>query len=175
VTPGLPVRQLAYFVKDVRAAARRHHTLFGSGPFLVADHIATPVARHRGRHATLDHSAAYGQWGPVMVEFVQQNNPGPSAFHDLYPEGSGREGLHHVALFVDDLAAAIAGWEAAGHACALYAEMASGFPFAMIDTVAAYGHMIELYEPAPSLTGFYAEVARIAGSGGDPVRTISFD
>jgi len=27
---------------------------------------------------------------------------GPSAFHDVYPDGSGRGGIHHAALFVDD-------------------------------------------------------------------------
>ena len=172
---GLPIRQVAYFVADVRAAALRHHELFGSGPYFVADHIATPMVRHRGRPAALDHSSAYGQWGSLMIEFVQQNDAGPSAFHDMYPRGSGREGLHHVALFVDDLAAAIARWEAAGHACALYAEMASGFAFAMIDTVPLYGHMIELYQPDAVLTGFYANVAATAGEGGEVIRPINFD
>lgn len=173
---GQPIRQIAYFVADIRVAATRHHALFGSGPFFVADHIATPVVRHRGRVAALDHSAAYGQWGPIMVEFVQQNDAGPSAFHDMYPKYSGREGLHHVALFVDDLDAEIARYEQAGHAVALHAEMASGFAFAMIDTVALYGHMIELYRPEPSLTGFYAMVADAARDGvGDALlRPISF-
>ncbi|HEY0315530.1 MAG TPA: VOC family protein [Sphingomonas sp.] len=172
---GLPIRQVAYFVADVRAAALRHRALFGSGPYFVADHIATPVVRHRGRLATLDHSSAYGQWGDVMIEFVQQNDASPSAFRDMYPEGSGREGLHHVALFVDDLPAAIARWEGESHECALYAEMASGFCFAMIDTVALYGHMIELYQPDAALIGFYASVSAMAGEGGEPIRPISFD
>jgi hypothetical protein len=178
MTPfGLPVRQIAYFVTDVRAAALRHHALFGSGPYYVADHITLSLCRHRGREAVLDHSSAYGQWGSVMIEFVQQNGPGPSAFHDVYPEGSGREGLHHLALFSDDLKGDIARYTAEGHELALYAEMASGFPFAMIDTVAAYGHMIELYPPEPSLTDFYAQVAEAARGfdGTDVLRPISFD
>ncbi|MFD2136543.1 hypothetical protein ACFSLT_18030 [Novosphingobium resinovorum] len=86
----LPIRQIAYFVPDVRAAARAHSAAFGSGPYYVADHIALTRAVHRGVERELDHSSAYGQWGEVMIEFCQQNNPGPSAFHDLYPEGSGR-------------------------------------------------------------------------------------
>jgi hypothetical protein len=172
---GHHVRQIAYFVADVREAALRHNAAFRSGPFFVADHIATPVVRYRGAPATLDHSSAYGQWGPLMVEFVQQNDPGLSAFRDMYPEGSGRQGLHHVALFVDDLQAEIACWEALGHPCALYAEMASGFPFAMIDTVALYGHMVELYPPEPSLTDFYALVASVAGEEGPVIRPVSFD
>lgn len=174
---ALPVRQIAYFVADVRVAARAHHALFGSGPFFVADHIALRVARHRGNDAPLDHSSAYGQWGEIMVEFVQQNNPGPSAFHDLYPEGSGREGLHHVALFVDDVDAAIARYAEAGLETAFYAEMADGFAFAFIDTLATLGHFTEIYRPLPVLTDFYAMVADAAKNfdGGEVIRTIAFE
>ena len=32
-----PVRQIAYFVGDVRVAALAHHRQFGSGPFFVAE------------------------------------------------------------------------------------------------------------------------------------------
>jgi hypothetical protein len=174
--PLSTLRQLAYFVPDVRIAARRHHDLFGSGPFYVADHIALRFCTHRGRPATLDHSSAYGQWGDVMVEFVQQNNAGASAFHDMYPEGSGREGMHHVAIFVDNIQTAMAGYVADGYAVGLYAEMQSGFAFAMIDTVATQGHMIELYEPEASLVGFYALVADAARGldGVQLLRDISF-
>ncbi|MDB5714090.1 MAG: hypothetical protein JWO15_1487 [Sphingomonadales bacterium] len=173
----LPIRQIAYFVADVRVAATRHHELFGSGPFFIADHIATPVVRHRGCPATLDHSSAYGQWGEIMIEFVQQNNSGASAFHDMYPEGSGSEGLHHVAVFVDSLADEMQKYERQGHPVALYAEMASGFAFAMIDTVALFGHMIELYCPEQSLKDFYDIVAKAAREGvdGNLLRPISFD
>lgn len=161
--PGaLPIRQVAYFCADVRAAALAHHAAFGSGPFFVADHIPLARAVHRGVERLLDHSSAYGQWGEVMVEFVAQNNPGPSPFHDLYPEGSGRFGLHHVALFVDDVDAALADFAARGAPCALRAEMTDGFVFAFADTTATLGHMTELYAPVPVLTGFYAMVADAA-------------
>lgn len=170
-----PIRQIAYFVNDVRDAARRHAGLFGSGPYFVADNIPLRSCLHRGRPAALDHSSAYGQWGEVMIEFVQQNNPGPSAFRDMYPE-PGNGGLHHVALIVEDLNAAIQRFTAAGHETALYAEMNSGFAFAMMDTVSACGHMVELYSPAPELTGFYEFVRAAARDfdGTDPVRAIHF-
>ena len=170
----LPIRQVAYFVPDVRAAAERHAALFGSGPYFVADHIPLRRSLHRGREVPLDHSSAYGQWGEVMIEFVQQNNDAPSAFRDMYPEGPG--GIHHVALFVDDLDAALRGYNDAGFETALYAEMNSGFAFAMADAFAAYGHMIELYMPTPELTDFYDMVRQAAQDfdGRDLIRTISF-
>ena len=168
---GLPARQIAYFVPDIRAAALAHRATFGSGPFVVADHVPTPNVRYRGQPGALDHGAAYGQWGEVMVEFVCQHDDSPSAFHDLYPRGSGRFGLHHVAVFVDDLDAAIARFEAAGAQCALHAET-QVLTYAMVDTSAALGHMIEFYEPRPVLLDFYARVRAAAtpysGEGDEP-------
>jgi glutathione S-transferase len=172
---SLPIRQVAYYCADVRQAALAHHRRFGSGPFFVADNIALSSSVHRGVERAYDHSSAYGQWGEVMIEFVQQNNPGPSALRDLYPEGSGRWGLHHVALFVDDLDKAIADMAAEGFPLAQRSVMADGFVFAFVDTSAAYGHMTELYAPTPALTRFYGHVAKAAKAftGGDIVRTIT--
>jgi catechol 2,3-dioxygenase-like lactoylglutathione lyase family enzyme len=170
-----PVRQLAYFCADIRAAALAHHQAFGSGPYFVADNIPLASSVHRGVPQRFDHSSAYGQWGGVMIEFVQQNNSGPSAMHDLYPEGSGRWGLHHAALWVDDVDAEIARLEARGFPLAQRSVMNDGFVFAFVDTTAAYGHMLELYAPVPSLTGFYAMVADAAKGwqGGDVLTTIA--
>ena len=159
----LPIRQIAYFVPDVRAAAERHHALYGSGPYFVADNIPLASAVHRGVERPLDHTSAYGQWGDVMIEFVQQNNAGPSAFHDIYPEGSGEQGMHHVAVFVDSVAEAVDRFAAQGHPLALDASMTDGFRYVFVDMQGELGHMVELYEPTESLTGFYAMVKRAAG------------
>lgn len=171
-----PVRQIAYFVPDVRVAAAAHARLFGSGPYYVADHIPLARAVHRGIERTLDHSSAYGQWGEVMIEFCQQNNPGPSAFHDLYPEGEGGQGLHHVALFVDHLDEAVARFAAKGQPLALDATMNDGFRYVFVDAVAELGHMIELYSPVPSLIGFYDLVRASAGDfSKGPIIDIAFE
>ena len=172
----LSIRQVAYFVRDVRAAAIAHRKLFGSGPFLVADRIPLRVSRHRDIDQPLDHTAAYGQWGSIMVEFVQQNDAAPSAFHDLYPRGSGQGGFHHVALIVDDLELEVASYRAEGYDVALYAELINGFAFAMIDMVKELGHMVELHRAAPALVEFYAQVAAMAdpSPNGDAFRSVSF-
>lgn len=171
---ALPVRQIAYFVPDIHEAAAVHTRSFGSGPFFVLEHVALSRNEHRGIARLFDHSSAYGQWGAVMVELVVQHNADASAFHDMYPAGSGRFGIHHTALIVNDLAAAIVGFAADGLALAQYATTATGTDFAFIDAVERYGHMIELYEPTPTLTGFYAMVSAAAENwdGRDPVRKL---
>ena len=143
-----------------------------------ADHIPLARSSHRGVEDArpLDHSSAYGQWGELMVEFVQQNDDRPSAFHDLFPARSGRSGVHHVALFVDDIDAAIAQFEAAGRETALHAQTGAGLAFAMIDTSADLGHMTEVYE-GRHVCGFYDTVRQAARDfdGGDPLIPLSFD
>ena len=168
-----PIRQIAYFVRDVRAAARAHAAAFGSGPYFVADNIPLRSCLHRGAPVALDHSSAYGQWGSMMIEFVQQNNAGPSVFRDMF--GEDREGFHHVALIVDDLRESQAAMEAGGFPTALDAAMEDGFRFLMMDAVDRHGHMIELYQALPKLLAFYDFVrdAAIGYDGRDPVRPIS--
>jgi len=155
----LPVRQLAYKVNDLEAAVAAHHRQFGSGPFFVLRHVELATSVHRGAEQAFDHSSAYGQWGGVMVELVVQHNPDPSALHDMFPWGSGREGLHHAALFVDDLEGEIARFAAEGVPLAQLSVTAGGTAFAFVDTRASLGHMLELYEPTEQLAGFYDFVA----------------
>ncbi|MFN3863170.1 MAG: VOC family protein [Erythrobacter sp.] len=159
---GLPVRQLAYKVNDLEAAAAAHHRRFGSGPFFLARHVALASSHHRGVARPFDHSSAYGQWGSVMVELVVQHNPDDSALHEMFPHHERAEGLHHAALFVDDLEGAIARFEAEGAPLAQLSVTASGTAFAFIDNRASLGHMLELYEPTAPLTSFYDFVAAAA-------------
>ncbi len=170
-----PVRQIAYFVKDIEAAALAHHQQFGSGPYFIARNIPLRLSHHRGIDRPLDHSSAYGQWGSMMIEFVQQNNSGPSVFHDIFPEGTGKTGIHHLAIIVDDLAVAISEYNHNGFETALYAETETGVAFAMIDMIKPHGHMIELYASSPELVGFYNMVADAAKNydGTDPIRELS--
>lgn len=148
-----PIKQIAYFVDDIVVGAEQHHKIFGSGPYFLAEKIQLARCFHRGRESELLHSSAYGQWGEVMVEFCQQDNPGPSVFRDLFPEGRG--GLHHVAIMVDDLQASLHDFAQAGYETAFYAELVGGQAYAMVDCVQSLGHFIELYEPNEIVTRVY--------------------
>jgi hypothetical protein len=100
-----------------------------------------------------------------MVELIHQ--------HDQVAEPIvGNAGIHHVAHFVNDFGEAAADLVAAGHAETLYAETATGMPFAFHDGGAERGHLIEIYERTAPLARFY-EMVRDAGAGwdgADPVR-----
>lgn len=163
--------QIAYHVPDPRAAARELAASRGWGPFFLIEHIPLARCLYRGAPAAFDHSSAYGQAGDVMVELITQHNDGPSALRDLF--APDERGLHHVACFVDDLGVALAAQRAAGAAIALEATTTNGTGFAMVDTSAQLGHMLELYE-REKLAPFYAMVREAARGwdGREPVRAV---
>ena len=105
-----------------------------------------------------------------MVELVVDHTEGPSPVADVV--GPGGVGLHHVAHFVDDLAAAQAALITRGWPEVLWASTASGLAFAFHDATAELGHMIELYEGVPGLRAFYRRVreASLGWTGADPIR-----
>jgi catechol 2,3-dioxygenase-like lactoylglutathione lyase family enzyme len=162
---GRPV-QIAYAVRDVEAAAARFAESTGAGPFFVNHHVAVTSARIHGRPAAFDHSSAYGQWGDLMVELVEEHTP------PIVEPGSG---VHHVAFLVPNTTAAVASCAERGWPEALWADTASGLSFAFCDARAELGHLVELYEPGKRLLAFYAMVAAAAEGwdGSAPVRSLA--
>lgn len=162
---GGPV-QVAYATDDVHAAARRWSER-GIGPFFVIEHIALTDVEIDGAPATFDHSSAYGQWGSVMVELIQQHDAGPDPV-------VGASGIHHIASFVDDFETASAELAADGFARRLRASTSGGQTFAFHDARPTMGHLLEIYERTERLAAFYAMVrdASINWAGSDPVRIL---
>ena len=171
-----PYSQIAYFVPDVRAAALEHHRTFGSGPFYVAENVQLPLCEYRGGPAHWNISSAFGQWGDVQIEFMQQDDDAASIFHDVFPAGSGRYGMHHLAFIVDDLWDAGRSFENQGHPIALHARMANGIEALLIDTIRSNGHMLEFYEPTAPLLELYDFIRgqSIGFDGTAPVRAFDF-
>lgn len=163
---GAPV-QIAYAVTDVDVAAGRWSEQFGAGPFFVRRHIDVSEATLHGKATVFDHSSAYGQWGSIMVELVQDHGAGPSVF-----EGWG-SGVHHLAFTPSDLTATEAALAAAGLHVVMTAR-STQTRFVFVDATATLGHYIELYQASPRLEAFYGAIRAAADgwSGAHPVREI---
>ncbi len=170
--PGYPVVQVAYFVNDIEQAALEMAATFGAGPFFLLRNIELASSEHRGQPCPFVHSSAYGQWGNVMMELVQQDSSGPSPFRDLY--APGEQGLHHLATMVPDLPAAYEAYAQAGIPLATRAVTRTGTEFAFLDATERMGHFIEVYASEPPLVEFYEFVKAAAEGwrGSDPVRTL---
>ena len=165
-----PVVQIAYFVSDAESSAVDAARRLGAGPFFVNQRIELAWGEHRGKPQKFLHTSAYGQWGSVMMELVQQDEEGPSPFRDLY--APGEQGVHHVAQMVDSMQDTYQYCAQAGIEVAARAETLTGTEFAFIDTVTPLGHMIEIYEKNEQLNGFYEMVrsASLGWDGSEPVR-----
>jgi hypothetical protein len=163
--------QIAYLVDDVEVAARHYAASLGAGPFLVRQDIVSNDTLYDGAGA-YTHSAAYGQWGPVMLELISVTDvaPPPVAAAVL----SLRNGIHHVANFVDDLDAATAAHVAAGHPLLMGLKTSTGMRVHFHDARATLGHLVELYEPTEHLVAHYRKVsdAAVDWDGSDPVRPL---
>ena len=159
-----PIRQIGYYVENVREAATRHHELFGSGPYFIAENARMQV-EYRGKNIEQVNTAAFGQWGAVQLEIIQGLPDGPDrdVFRELYPKGSGRYGVHHVTIIVDDFDASLAVMEAAGFEVALRLHIEKmDAPSVMLDALDTYGHFIELYPGVQPMVDFYDMVADAA-------------
>lgn len=138
--------------------------MHGIGPFFALDHIAVRDVVYRGEPAEFDHSSAFGQWGPIMVELLCDHG-------GLF---AGHRGVHHVAHLVPELDVARQWCTENGFAEAMSATTARGMPFVFHDATATLGHYIELYEPNPGVLGLYQLVADASRDwdGTDPIRSI---
>jgi hypothetical protein len=172
-----PICQVAYFVADAVAAAQRHSRTFGSGPFFVFEHVPYKRNIHRGVEREFDHTTVIGQWGGVMVEFMQQHNHGPSMCHDMYPRGSGRWGIHHVALVVDDVESTRLTLEAHGLPTVCEFHTTLDIPCFFADGLDTYGHFVEYYPRVPLLIHVHEMVANAAKGfdGSNPIRQLTAD
>lgn len=147
--------QNCYVVRDLEAACARFHGLLGIGPFVGGVEAILSDHHYRGQPAEpIRLRGVFVQSGDLNIELVQILSTGPSAFHDMFPDGG--EGLHHVAMFCDDYEAERDRLVAAG--CPVVSEFeAVGAHICYIDARDTLGHFIELYPEHPTIRAMYAQ------------------
>ena len=162
--------QIAYRVPDLVTACHEWAQRTGAGPFLIRRHMPV-VATHNGAPAVYDHSAAFGQWGPVMLELIELHECEPAAMREVFEhERPGQ--VNHFACIVDDLDAASAALQAQGMPLTMILTSSSGMTVHFHDAREAVGGILELYVGTEHLRGFYDKVASLAQGwdGSDVVR-----
>jgi Glyoxalase/Bleomycin resistance protein/Dioxygenase superfamily len=172
--PLAPTRlvQLAYRVDDLDAACHDWAQTLGVGPFLVRRRMAVTVT-HRGEPAQYLHSAAFGQWGPLMVELIQVHECAPASLSQIvHHDRVGQP--HHLASFVADLDGTAALLQASGVEVAMDLVSSSGIRTLFLDARATTGCLLELYSPNDHLRALYDRVRDLAAGwdGLDVVREL---
>ncbi len=163
------VLQIGFVVRDSEATARRYWEQFGIGPwrFYTIDSTNTSNMRFRGRPVQHSFRAALADFAGLTLELIEPLD-GPSVYSEhLQRHG---EGLHHLAMGVDDYDSACDQLKRSG-----FDELQAGRPYdvndySYFDTAAVLGCITELYSadtpgrsfPSPELT-----VPSTAGSRSD--------
>jgi hypothetical protein len=166
-----PVLQYAYVVDDLDEGIRHWVETVGAGPFFVMRDFLGKDLTYRGVPSATRVDYAFGQCGPVQVQLIAQDDPGPSIYRDMYAPGEG--GFHHVCALVPmvDWDAQVARFADAGYELA--SSLTTTVPAAYFDCRRDLGHFVELYGRTERTEGFFAMVREAHESWDgvtDPVR-----
>jgi Glyoxalase/Bleomycin resistance protein/Dioxygenase superfamily len=149
--------QIAYLVNDIDAAIVQWSSLYGAGPFVVAEHHRTDSFMYRGTDTEADVSYAFGYLGDMMIQFIKQHDDQPSIYRDMY--AIGQSGFHHVAYLVHDFEAEYSRLQGLGFepACRLHADNVDA---AYFDTRSVNGGFTEIHGDPPHILGAFAQWRR---------------
>ena len=162
----------AFVVPDIEQAVNRMLES-GIGPAYYMKGIRVP-GRYRGERNDVLITAVFFYSGSLQYEFIQQHDDTPSAYREFMertPEG----GLHHVAYFCDNFAAAIRGAAEAGQMFDIVQEFigedGSPYEIYMEPLDSKDPVLVQLMLPGP-LEDCFAEMERTAATwrGENPIR-----
>jgi len=136
----------------------------GAGPFKLIRHLRDVDFDCRGSRLQLDLSVAWGQFGKIQIELIQQHNAEVLSPYTKPEEGihSSKGVFHHLAVLNQDYDKSFHdATKIEGYDCILKGSF-NDTRFALIDTMEIFGFVMELTEATPGLVEFYAEVKKAA-------------
>lgn len=136
------VIQIAYVVRDIEAAMKRHVEVCGIGPWDVYT-FSNRIVRdfmYRGKPATHVALLALAWSGDMQLELLQ-----PVSGYSIYDEHLEKkgEGLHHIKLFHADCRKAIAHYASLGYPVTQSGTFDEDEHY-YLDTEKDFGYVIEL-------------------------------
>jgi hypothetical protein len=148
------LHHIAYWTDDLDTAMKQATRLLGVGPFRVIEHVGLGDFRFRGEPAVLDHSAAFAQWGPVILELNVAHDVQPPELRDALGIAPGA--VSHTSWYTGDLAAE--GEHLAASGCALLTTSVGGAVANWFTGGALFAHPIEIHQPTAPVLGMWAAV-----------------
>jgi hypothetical protein len=167
-----PIGQLGYVVDDIQGAMAHWIDKLGVGPFYFLPSPPMQALTYRGEATGARISVALSFSGPLQVELIQPLDDEPTPYRDFL--GAHGTGLHHVARFVDDFDAAVAGYAARGLEPFFGGQgLSDRQRFSYFDTETHGGTCSEIIETV-ELGGFFDAIATAATDwdGSNPIRTV---
>ena len=161
--PPPRIHHIGYVVEDLRSGIPRFAAATGAGPFLAMEHIVFEEVTYLGEPAVYDHSSAFGQWGPILVELSQVHEARPTGLREALVAPGG--GVGHVAWLAPSLEQETERLAAFGIE-PFHTGRTGPASAVWFDGGDLFGHPIEVLAEHEQLLGFYSMV-RAASEGWD--------
>jgi hypothetical protein len=162
------IKQIAYVVDDLDGAIARWVKLLRVGPFFRLDRVQVEAMSYRGVPLPAQISLALGNSGGVQIELIALGDAAPSIYREL------PRGVHHVAVLADDFEGESSRLVSLGHPIALALAIPGVCRVRYHDTLAAFGHFVELWESTGTMCALVEMVEGAARNwdGRDAVRDL---
>jgi hypothetical protein len=160
------VVQYCYVVADIEAAMETWARDLGAGPFYTLDRFESSRERPDGSQSLTVANIALGQCGEIQIELVQPLGGSQNIFYEVDPKGASA--FHHVAMFAEDIEAAMEDFAAKGSPW-WYRGKFGDMKVAFIDCRRSLGFFVELYQAGKGMEETYVKV-RTAAQGWDGSR-----
>ena len=163
-----PVRQTAFVVDDVEAAALEWATTHGVGPWLLYS-VDIPGTSYRGDVQPLRARMGLAQSGGQQIELIKHDPAVPSIYQEFVDAGG--TGLHHVCYWAE-LEPAKEHFASTGADVVQEGVTANGNGFLYMSGSCGVPY-IEIVKPEGAMARLFDHVASMARDwdGTDPVRT----
>jgi methylmalonyl-CoA/ethylmalonyl-CoA epimerase len=146
--------QVGIVVADLSRATGLLTELFGIGPFRFIEWPNRPDSKYyfRGKEEQIRIRQAFTQVGPIELELIQPLEGERNAYFEFLKQKGG--GIHHILFEVENMDEAV-GNLAPAHVEVLQAGtgIRPGTRWALLDTQALIGFLLELRQVAPGCDG----------------------
>jgi hypothetical protein len=137
----LKVDQLGFVYKDIEEQAKVIEELYGLPKFQYFP-IGEAPTEYKGKKSSTKARLGFSQMGDTQVELIEWHE-GDSPYKDFLEEG--REGFHHIGIYVDDVDPYISEFKEKGIEVLFYGEIGNG-RFAYMDTEQTFGAIVEFIQ-----------------------------
>ena len=137
----LKVSQLGFVFKDIEDQGKVMETIYGLTKFAFLPVVKIPT-KYKGNDSLLTGKLGFSQLGDTQIELIEWKE-GNSPYKDFLEEG--REGFHHVGLYVDDIDPHLNDFKSKGIEILFSGAIGKG-KFAYMDTEKTFGMILEFIQ-----------------------------
>ena len=137
---NLKIDQFSYVYRDIKKQAKVMEELYSVPPFALMENITHQDATFHGKESDVVLDFAFSRLFNIQIE-LQQWKSGDCLFKEFIEQG--KEGLHSIGIYVDDLDAYIEEFKKRGIEVIQTGQVGKQ-KFAYLDTEKTFGFLLEI-------------------------------